>query len=106
MEVRSLGPVAGVAKGFEEHLEFWRRTALSGREVIRRHEERRQVGLALERREQSGPRSGGPRGGGQTPEERSVMERSHPQGSDRIFIRTCCHEFVAAETLHECEVRA
>src|SRR2546429_9185899 len=95
--------MASVAKRFEEHPEFWRRTVLSGREVIRRHEERRKVGLPLERREQSGRRSGGPTGGRETPEERRVMERSHPQGAERIFIRTRCDEFAAAATLHECE---
>src|SRR2546430_15864562 len=96
MEVRSLGPVAGVAKRFDEHPEFRRRTVLSGREVIRCHVERRQVSLALERREQRGRRRGGPGGGSETTEKRSIIERCHPAGSDRIFIRTRWAEFGAA----------
>jgi len=104
MKVRSFGAMAGLSKRLEEHSQLRWRTALPSREFVRRHEERRQVGLALEGRKQSGRRDGGPRGWRQSSEEQGIVQRSHPKGPDRIGIGISRNEFPAVAALHESQV--
>src|SRR5437870_1566136 len=105
MEVRSFCSMAGLPKCVEETVQLRRRTVLSSREFVRRHEERWQVRLALEAREQTRRSDGGPGGGRQSSKECGIVQRSQPKGSDRVRIRTGRNEFPAAATLHEPEGR-
>src|SRR6266566_5734214 len=105
MEVRSFGSMAGLSKGVEEHPQLRRRTMLPSREFVRRHEERREVRLALEAREQTGRRDGGPGGGRQSSKEWGIVQRSQPKGPDCIRGRPGRDEFPAVATLHEPEGR-
>jgi len=105
MEVRSFGSMAGLPKGVEEQFQLRRRTMFPSREFVRRHEERWEVRLALEAREQTGRGDGGPGGGRQSSKEWGIVQRSQPKGPDRIRVGTGRDEFPAVATPHEPEGR-
>src|SRR6266540_2044784 len=83
MEMRPRRAVAGGAKAFQKSTETrWGAPRLRS-EFVRCHEVRREIRLVLERRQE--PCCGGkrPRGRNQGPDDRGVMQRSRPDGSDR-----------------------
>jgi len=76
--MRSFRSMAGLPKGVEKQFQLRRRTMFPSREFVRRHEERREVRLALEARKQTGRRDGGPGGGRQSSKEWGIDQRSQP----------------------------
>src|SRR5437667_11038741 len=105
MEVRSFGSMAGLPKGVEEQFQLRRRTMFPSREFVRRHEERWEVCISLEAREQTGSGDGGTGGGRQSSKEWGIVQRSQPKGPDRIRVGTGRDEFPAVATPHEHEGR-
>src|SRR5207237_5172574 len=93
MEMRPRRSMAAVSQALEERGEFRRRSTLPRRELVRRHEERREIRLSLNRREEPRRLRMRPLTRGQPANKGGILEWSHPQGADGIpFSLAALHE--------------
>lgn len=76
--------MAAVSQALEERGEFRRRPSLPRRELVRRNEERREICLSLNRREEPRRLRMRPLTRGQPANKGGVLERTHPQRTDGI----------------------
>src|SRR5438552_6886315 len=84
MEMRPRRSMATVSQALEERGEFRRRSTLPRRQLVRRHEERREICLSLNCREEPCRRRMRPLTRGQPANKGGVLERSYPQWADGI----------------------
>ena len=82
--MRPCRPMAAVSQALQERGEFRRRSTLPRRELVRRHEERREIRLSLNRREEPRRLRMRPLTRGQPANKGGVLERSYPQWADGI----------------------
>ena len=76
--------MAAVSQALEERGEFRRRPSLPRRELVRRNEERREICLSLNCREEPRRLRMRPLTRGQPANKGGVLERTHPQRTDGI----------------------
>src|SRR5436309_15964713 len=82
MEMRPCRPMAAVSQALQERGEFRRRSTLPRRELVSRHEERREIRLSLNRREEQRRLRMRPLTRGQPAKKGGIMEWYHPQRAD------------------------
>ena len=78
--------MASASQTLEERCEFRRRSPLPRRELVRCHEERREVRLTLNRRKESSGLRMRPLARGHLANEGDIVEKSEPQGTDGIAV--------------------
>src|SRR2546430_9324885 len=84
MEMRPRRSMAAVSQALKERGEFRRRSTLPRRELVRRHEERREIRLSLNHREEPRRLRMRPLTWAHSANEDGILERPHPQWADGI----------------------
>src|SRR2546428_3810483 len=95
MEVGPRRAIADLLQALDESVESRRRVTFSGREFVRRDEERRHLALRLEERKEPRGRNGRPGRGLKPAQDRRVSERSEPQRANCSPIRSGCDDETA-----------